>query len=77
VRHVALKLFGLALLNLAVSVAVELVLVPVIAGIANSLNRRRLTAREELDALSIEDLEKSDLPVRPNHSNRKPILVKL
>jgi len=74
---IALKIFLLGLVNFLVSISVELVLVPVIVSVASSLNRRRMTAREELDAISVEDLEKSDLPVRRNINNRKPILMKL
>lgn len=74
--EIAWKLFGLALLNLLVSLSVEILLVPVISNIGNSFKRKKLTAREELEAISIDDLEKSDLPVRKN-VNKKPILKKL
>jgi cation-transporting P-type ATPase 13A2 len=72
----AWRLFALALVNLIVSLSVEILLVPIISNIGNSLKRKKLTAREELEAISIDDLEKSDLPVRKN-LNKKPILKKL
>jgi len=75
-RDYAWKLFALALLNLLVSLSVEILLVPVISNIGNSFKHKKLTAREELEAISIDDLEKSDLPVRKN-LNKKPILKKL
>lgn len=77
-RELALKLFALALLNFLVGISVEILIVPIIVSFGNILkrNNHKLTAREELEAISVEDLEKSDLPVRKN-INRKPILKKL
>ena len=70
------KIVGLALLNLLVCLAVESLLVPAIVSVVKAFKRRQLTAREKLEAISIDDLEKSDLPVRKN-LNKKPIMKKL
>lgn len=70
------KIISLAFINLLICLAVEFLLVPMIVSMVKAFKRRRLTAREQLEAISIDDLEKSDLPVRKN-INKKPILKKL
>ena len=77
-KEMALKIFALALMNFIASIGVEILIVPMIVSFGKILkkNNHKLTAREELEAISVEDLEKSDLPVRKN-INRKPILKKL
>lgn len=72
----AIKIFGLAMLNFLVCIFAEILLVPVIVNFGSMFERRIPNAREELEAISIDDLEKSDLPVRKN-LNKKPILKKL
>lgn len=72
----AWKIFAMAMLNFLVSVFTEIIVVPVIVKIGIFFKHRKLSAREKLDAISFEDLEKNDLPVRKN-ANKKPILKKL
>lgn len=74
-----LYIFLLALLNFAASLFCELVLVPMCVAVVGAVKRvlpRRLTHREELEAFSIEDLEKSDPPTR-RHLHKRPLLKKL
>ncbi len=71
--------FVLAMLNGLVSFACELLLVPMIIALGKKIQGympRRPTTREELDAISVEDLERSNLPVR-KHLNKKPVAKKL
>ena len=78
-QDVRMPLFGLALLNGLISFACELLLVPLIISVGRKIQKllpRRPTTREELDAISVEDLERSNLPVRKN-LNKKPIAKKL
>lgn len=72
----AWKIIYLAMINLVISILTELVVVPLIIRIGNLFKRHQPNAREKLEAISIEDLEKSDLPVRKN-VNKKPIQKKL
>ena len=72
----AWRIFALAIINFFVCVLVEILGVPLIIRFGSLFQRRKPTAREELEAISIEDLEKSDLPVRKN-ANKKPVLKKL
>lgn len=71
--------FMWAMINGLVSFACELVLVPVIIAIGRSIQGfmpRRPTTREELEAISVEDLGRANLPVRKN-LNKKNVPKKL